>query len=123
MADSVFRAYPLYLNGKKVAEVASSTYEISTNNANQIGLEGVLGQSRGARETKIDFDTVVPIAGMQINIDDIIASEATVGLGVVVNGRMQLVSGTISGATYTSDSKEGTTKGKYSFMGGAPQLT
>lgn len=123
MADSVFRTYPLYIKGKKCAEVMSSTYEVTTNNANQYGIDGVLGQSRGIRETKIDFDTCVPVAGMQINIDDIIASEETVGIGVVVNGRMQRVSGTISGATYTGDSKEGTTKGKYSFIGGAPQLT
>lgn len=123
MADSVFRAFPLYLNGKKVAEAMSSTYEVTNNNANQIGIDGVLGQSRGVIETKIDFDAVIPIAGMQINIDAIIASGESVGMGVAVNGGFQIVSGTVTGVSYSSDSKTGESKGKYSFIGGAPQLT
>lgn len=123
MADSIFRASPLYLNGKKVAEVGTSTYEVMDPGTNQVGIEGVLGQSDGAVESKMDFDTVVPIAGMQINIDDIIASKARVGMGIVVNGRMQLVRGKITGATYSSDSKTGECKGKYTFIGGEPQLT
>lgn len=123
MADSIFRASPLYLNGKKVAEVGTSTYEVMDPGTNQVGIEGVLGQSDGAVESKMDFDTVVPIAGMQINIDDIIAAKTRVGMGIVVNGRMQVVRGKITGATYSSDSKTGECKGKYTFIGGEPQLT
>ena len=123
MADSIFRAAPLYLNGKKIAEVGSSTYEVMDAGTNQVGIEGVLGQSDGAVESKMDFDTVVPIAGMQINIDDIIRSKARVGMGISVNGGFQIVRGKITGATYSSDSKTGECKGKYTFIGGEPQLT
>ena len=123
MADQVFRAPPIYLKGKKVAEITDTTFEIMTNSANQYGIDGVLGQSRGIRESKLDFGTVVPIAGMEIDIDTIIANEETVGIGVVVNDKNQIVSGVISGVTYSGDSKTGECKGKYQFIGGAPSLT
>ncbi len=122
MADNIFRASPLYLNGKKIAEVGSSTYEVQDAGANQVGIEGVLGQSDGAVETTFDFDTVVPIAGMEINIDEIIRTKARVGMGIAVNGGFQIVRGKITGATYSSDSKTGESKGKYKFIGGEPQL-
>jgi hypothetical protein len=122
MADNIFRAPPIYLKGKKVAEITDTSFEIMTNNANQYGTDGVLGQSRGIIESKLDFGTVVPIAGMEIDIDTIIANQETVGIGVVVNGKNQIVTGTISGVTYSGDSKTGECKGKYQFIGGAPQL-
>ena len=103
--------------------MGSSTYEVMDAGTNHVGVEGVLGQSDGAVESKMDFDTVVPIAGMQINIDDIIKSKARVGMGISVNGGFQIVRGKITGATYSSDSKTGECKGKYTFIGGEPQLT
>lgn len=118
MAQSVFRSSPLYLNAKKVAEVSNSTEDRTVNSANQYGIEGVIGQSIGADEIKYDFDTVTPIQGMEIQIDDLIGVQVSIGL--LRNGRMALSAGIISTSNYTSDSKTGEAKGKFSFIGGAP---
>ena len=118
MANSVFRPNPLYLNGKKVAEVSTSTEDRTVNGANQYGIEGVVGQSIGADEIKVDFDTVTPIQGMEISIDDLIG--VPVSIGLFRNGRMAISTGLLMSSNYTSDSKGGESKGKFSYVGGAP---
>jgi len=120
MAQSVFRPNPLYLNAQKVAEVSNSNEDRTTNSANQYGIEGVVGQSIGADEIKLDFDTVTPIQGMDIDVDDLIGTQVSVGL--FRNGRMMLSTGVLMSSNYTSESKSGEAKGKFSFIGGAPVL-
>ena len=117
MAQSVFRPNPLYLNGQKVAEVSNSTEDRTTNSANQYGIEGVLGQSIGADEIKVDFDTVTPIQGMEIAIDDLVG--VPVSIGLFRNGRLAITQGVIMSSNYTSESKSGESKGKFSYIGGA----
>ncbi len=115
--SSVFRAHPLYINGKKVAEASDTTEDRTINAANQYGIDGVLGQSQGADETKIDFTMVIPVQGTEINIDDLLG--VPLSLGVLRNGRLALVDGILMSSNYTSTSKDGTSTGKFSFIGGA----
>jgi hypothetical protein len=118
MAQSVIRANPLLLNALKVAEVSNSSEARTVNASNQPGIDGIIGQAIGVDEVKIDFDTITPIQGMQIQIDDLIGVQVSIGL--FRNGRMALYTGVISGSTYTSDSKTGVATGKYEFVGGSP---
>jgi hypothetical protein len=115
---SIFRAHPIFLAGKKVAEASTTNEDRTINAANQVGIDGVLGQSIGADEVTVEFDTVVPVQGMQINIDALLG--VPLDFGVFRNGVMMLSNGIIHGSTYTSDSKTGESKGKYKFLGGAP---
>ena len=106
------------MNGLKVAEVSNSTEDRTVNSANQYGIEGVVGQSIGADEIKIDFDTVTPVQGMQLPVDDLIG--VPVSIGLYRNGVMALSQGIIMSSNYTSDSKSGEAKGKFTYIGGAP---
>ncbi len=115
---SVFRAHPLILNGKTVAEASNTTEDRNVNVSNQYGIFGVEGQAVGADETTIDFDLVVPVQGTQIDIDQLLGVPIT--LGVIRNGKLALVDGMLGGSNYTSDSKTGASNGKFKFMGGAP---
>jgi hypothetical protein len=117
---SLFRASPSFINAQKVAEISSTTEDRTINSANQYGIDGVIGQSIGADELKFDFDTVTPVQGMQIQIDDLVGIPITVSS--IRNGRMVLCDGIISTTNYTSDSKTGEAKGKFGFMGGAPRF-
>jgi hypothetical protein len=114
---SIFRPNPLYINSLKVAEVSNSTEDRTVNGSNQYGIEGVLGQSIGADEIKVDFDTVTPVQGMEISIDDLIG--VPVSIGLFRNGRLAITTGVIMTSQYTSDSKTGEAKGKFSYTGGA----
>lgn len=120
MAGSIVRSAPFYVNGLKVAEVSSSTEDRTVNTANQYGIEGVIAQSIGADEVKFSFDTVIPVQGMQLDLDELVGSP--VSLGSIRNGKMVLIDGVLSESNYSSSSKEGTTTGKWSFIGGAPNF-
>jgi hypothetical protein len=82
----------------------------------------VLGQSDGVIETKIDFDTCVPVAGTEIDLDSLILKRTRFSIGIPVNGRYEKVQGKMTGRSYSSDSKTGESKGKWSFIGGEPDV-
>lgn len=115
--SSVFRVHPIYINGEKVAEASDTSEDRNMNVANVFGTDGVLGQSIGAEETKVDFSTVVPVQGMEISIDDLLGVPLTIG--ILRNGRMMLADGMIASSNYSSSSQDGKSTGKFSFMGGA----
>jgi hypothetical protein len=120
---SVFRAQSIYWNGKKVAEVSGSTFDLNANSANQYGTEGVLGQSRGAQETKLSMDTVVPTQGHEIGFLLGLVNEETVTVSVLVDAHLCNVEGTLVSLSYTGKSKEGESTCKVEFIGGAATLT
>lgn len=117
---SIFRAAPGYINGKKIAEISNSTEDRNVNGANQYGIDGVIGQSIGADEVKFDFDTVVPVQGTEIDMDALVGVPITISS--LRNGKMMMCDGIITSSNYSSSSKEGTLTGKWSFIGGAPQI-
>lgn len=122
MANSRFRPAIISIQGKKIAEIANSTYTHDANDQNQIGIEGVLGQSDGADETKLEFDTVTSVKGHEALLKQIIAQKLTVTFSVQVDGGYDKFEGRIISRGYTSDSKTGECKGKFSCIGGAPTL-
>lgn len=117
---SVFRAHPLILNGRTVAEASNTNEDRNVNVSNQYGVFGVEGQAVGADETMIDFDLVVPVQGTEIDMDDLLGVPIT--LGVIRNGKLALVDGMLSSSNYTSESKTGQSNGKFKFTGGAPRF-
>ncbi len=122
MAQSRFRAARILLNGKKIAEVSNSTYTHRGNDANQFGLEGVLGQSEGIDETELDIDTVTPVKGHADNVKRMLVDKLDVQIQIAVDGGLETIDGRIIERGYTSDSKTGECKGKFKFVGGAPRL-
>ena len=122
MASNAFRAASVYLGPLKIAEITSNNYSIMPNVSNAYGSEGVLGQNIGAVETSFDFDTVVPTQGMEIDIPAIIMSSAAVTIGATINGGLHMVDGRFSEASFSSSTKDGTSTGKFKFIGGAPRL-
>ncbi len=121
MANSIFRAFPIYVEGKKVAEAMSSTYDTTDSGTNQVGLDGVEGQSDGVIESKIDFDVIVPVQGTTIKFSTYFFNRARVTIGIPIDGGYDSVEGKLTGRSYSSDSKTGECKGKWSFIGGEPQ--
>ena len=120
MANKIFRPFPIYFNSKKIAEIMSGTYDHTNGNADQVTIEGVAGQSRGAQESKVDFDTVCPVAGHEIDFSSAMLDEATITIGIAVDGGYDAVEGTLTGRSYSMDAKSGECKGKWSFIGGKP---
>ncbi len=120
MANQIFRAFAIIMQGKKVAEAMSSTYDNPNGSTQAYGLEGVLGQTDGIIETKLEFDTVCPIDGHEIDFATLFLNQTRVTVGIPVDGGYDASRGIISGRSYTSDSKTGECKGKWSFIGDKP---
>lgn len=122
MASEVFRPQSIYWKGKKVAEINKSTFEWMNNNANQYGTEGVLGQSRGAQECRVEMTTVTPVLGHEEDFANTLVSEETVTVGIFVDNTLKLSDGTLTGMTYDGDSKTGEQTCKITFIGGKPEV-
>lgn len=121
MANSLVLPAKVYYQDQKVGECSNATYTVMNNGANQYGLEGVIGQSLGAEECKVEMDVIVPIQGLASQLKDAIR-QPNVTVGVELDGALELVVGLFTERNYTSDSKTGELKGKFTFIGGAPNI-
>lgn len=122
MARSVFRAFPMYLGGKKVAEVRSGTYEVNNNDEAQVAIDGYVGHADGATLSNIDATLVVPVTGTQIDLDSIRKNRQYVQIGMPVNGKFQMMDARLTRAQYKWDSKNGQAEGDFHFEGGEPDF-
>lgn len=123
MARSIIRALPLYLDGKKVAEVSDGSYDIESGDEPQIATDGFIGLSDGATTTSATFNCIIPVAGMAVTVDNMILNKKYVSLGIPVNGKFHQVDGRVTSGNYTWDHKNGRCMGAFKFMGGEPALT
>jgi energy-converting hydrogenase Eha subunit C len=116
-----FQFVPIYLNNKKVAELEEIKCKFMTNSEQQTGTDAVLGESTGIVMMEGSFNTVIPVAGMQIQIVGILLSQAYVDIQLEIGGVVYKVEGKLIDGEVTSTSKTGVTKGSFNFRGGAPQ--
>lgn len=122
MADSRFRHYPVYVRNRKVAEMNAVAYDIESGDELQFGAEGVLGVSEGIPTVKLEGDCVIPVAGMKIDIISMLLSKQNVSVGIRVNGAMHKFTGHCTSANFSSSSRNGEARGKFVWIGGAPDV-
>lgn len=123
MSRSIIRPLPLYLDGKKIAEVSQGTYRIASGDEAQIATEGYLGHSDGATTTQVSPKCIIPVKGMQTTVDDVLINKRYVTMGIPVNGKFHQVDMRLVNAEYQWDFKTGACMGDFQFEGGAPELT
>ena len=123
MARGIIRAAPLYMNGKKIAEVSDGTYDISSNDESHITTDGYAGHSDGAATTKINANTIVPVKGMQTAVDDALVNKRYVSMSILMNGKIHQIDMRLVNGNYKWDFKSGSCAGSFSFEGGAPEIT
>jgi hypothetical protein len=120
MARGVFRAYPMYIGGKKVAEIHSGDNDVNNNDELVIGTDGVLGHADGATVTRITANAVIPVAGTEIDLDSIRKNRQYVQVDLAVNGKAQMCDMRLIAAKYSWDFKNGRADGSFTFEGGEP---
>ncbi len=122
MAHAIIRAFPLYYKGKKVAEIASGTYDVEPGDEPQYGSEGLLGYSDGTTISTIDTDCIIPVKGMGVTIVSDMLAKKYVSVGIFVDGKSHQMDMRITHASFTWDSKSGKAMGKFKFGGGSPDV-
>lgn len=119
-SKTTFRASPLYIDGRKIAEISDVTFTHESGDEPQFGIEGLLGYSEGADTTKISFKTVTPYAGHEKTLADYIRQKKYGTYGVFVDGKLEQIDGRMISRAYTSNSKTGTVTGDFEVTGGRP---
>ncbi len=122
MARNIIRAFPLYLNGKKIAEVSDGTYEVMSGDESHVATEGYFGHSDGATLTKCNPNCIIPVKGMQVTVDDLILNKRYFEIGLPVNGKFQQTTMRMVSASYKWDFKSGSATGTFQMEGGPPEL-
>jgi hypothetical protein len=115
-----FRAAPLYIKNKKVAEITEVTMTLTRGGEQQIGFEEVLGASVGVKTVEFSFKTVVPVVGMQIDLEGLLLGDEEFSIGFLAGGRTYKAPCLLDTATTSSTSKTGTTTGDYKAMNSGP---
>ena len=123
MGQAVIRVFPIYLNNKKIAEMTSNSYDINPGDEAQIGIDGLIGFSDGVTITKIDTDCIIPVKGMTTRIVDVMLKKQYCQVGIFADGKIHQIDCRVTHGNYSSDAKTGRAMGKFSFEGGAPDVT
>lgn len=118
----VFRAMPVYVNNKKVAEIEEASLKFMSNGEQQVGFEAVLGESTGIITCEGTFSTVTPAAGTEIDLLNLMLTQQYVGIGALAAGKTYKLEAKITEAEVKSTSKTGVVKGSFTFRSGAPQV-
>jgi hypothetical protein len=120
MAKVVIRNAPIYFKGKKIAEVETGSYEISSGDEPQFGTDGLLGHSSGAITTKITLNVIVPVAGISVTMTGALLAKEQVTMGILVDAKLHQIDMNPMSANFQTDSKAGKVTGAFEFNGGAP---
>jgi len=122
MARQIFRAFPVYANGKKVAEIRQGTYDVTNNDEAQVAIDGYQGHTDGATMSSVQATLIIPVTGTQIDFDSMRKTRQYVQIGMPVNGKFQMMDMRLVKAQYKWDSKNGQAEGDFTFEGGEPDF-
>src|SRR5690348_11780522 len=118
MARAIIRPFPVFVNGKKVAEIREGTYDTNNNDEAQVAIDGYLGHADGTTLTGIQATVIVPVTGTQIDFDTMRKTRQYLGVGLLVNGKIQQQDMRLVRTNYKWNSKNGQAEGDLSFEGG-----
>lgn len=122
MAKGEFRFNAIYVSGKKVAELKQTSIKFMANGEQQVGTEEVLGESDGIITSEANFDVIMPVGKMSVDVVAMVLNREDVEIGGIFNGNIYKTEGRFTECEVTSTSKTGTTEGKFPFRGGRPKV-
>lgn len=115
----IIRGSAVLWNGKKIAEVQKSNYQLNGNVTPEVGSEGFLGNSLGPIMSKLKLDCIVPVTGLTTRLN----VQQSGNLGVYADGKLHTIEATVDSATYDSDNATGKNTVAFEFSGGTPRIS
>jgi len=114
----------IYDGATKVAEMFKNKYHIGSGDEPAFGDEGFLGFTDGAITTTLEFDTVVPAAGMSFDPNDAMLNKRDLNISIgTLSGKVHQIEMRMTDADYDSDAKTGALNGSFKCSGGVPSVT
>lgn len=118
----VVRAFPIFINSKKVGEAHGVAFSLQPNRQRLYGAEGMLALSRGAVTCGVEVDMIVPVGGTSVDMLALLIQQKDVGVQLPIGGKtydvdMGFTDGNVNGNTET-----GVVNGKFTLQGPAPKI-
>lgn len=118
MAD--FRSYDIHVNGKLVAEMTACEREVM-NGSERIIASAVVAHTTGVTVLDLKISTIKPVAGMSVDIEDLVEKCTKVFVTYQHNGSLKKCEGVFVRARDKNEVKSGAVTGDYDFQGGTPE--
>ena len=123
MANLKFRVSPLYIGSKKVAEMMSASFEIDSNDEQELGVDAVLGFTEGIITGTVTCEACVPVDGESIDWTSLILNKTDVNVGFDIGGELLQATGRVTKLSDKTDSKTGKTSRTPNIIIGTPTAT
>ena len=122
MASPEIRMMAVYLNKRKAGTVNQVDYKINPNRAPQHTQDGVV-HSKGNIVTDITIDEVTPVGGSSVSaLIKTILNQEDIECGIVVAGKLHLVTMACTSVNFKSVSESGMSNGTMILSGAIPDI-
>lgn len=117
----IFRNFSVYAGTEKIGVMTGAGYDRKSGNELQIGDGVVLGVSIGVKTVELKIKTVVPYLGNNVltfleqNYRDNTPVQVNIG---ILNGVDHMVDLWVTECSYNTETKNGTTTGDWTLIGG-----
>ena len=118
MSNPTIRAFPIFYNGRKIAEANDNNANVKPGRTAMFAAEGYAAHSKGAVMFSLTSKIIVPVSGISVKaIEDAIAQK-DVEIGVPVAGKFIKSTAAITNLDMTSNTETGRCEGSITFEGG-----
>lgn len=123
MALPTIRHASVFVNSRKIGECFKSTTSLESGDERAFGDAGVSGFTDGAVTTELDFDTIVPMSGMAVDLANALLGKQNVEIQTgVIDGKIWSIEMRFQSAKYESDAVKGSLNGSFKLIGGQPTI-
>ena len=123
MSMPVVRAYPLFINTKKVGQVHGTNFSVMPNRQKLFGAEGFLTLSRGAVSCGVEVDFIEPVTGTDVDFIAQWILQQDVGVQLPIGGKQYVIDMGYTGGNVQSETETGVVRGRCTLEGGVPKIT
>lgn len=122
MAKNVVRNFSLFINGKKVGAAESSDYNLESGDELQVGDGEVFAVSEGVVTGSCTLNVIVPVAPtVTPTLLDALQNKKYIQLGLgLIEGKIHKVDARVKSGGWSTQMANGTLKGKWDLIFGAP---
>jgi hypothetical protein len=123
MAQPTVRAFAIYINDKKTATVNQQSASFMGGRTPVMGSEGYLAHSKGAIQTKLTLNDIVPISGSDLQaLEQKFLNQENVEIAMFIGGTVKRVEMAIVSLEFGSTTETGVASGTGQFEGGVPKI-
>ena len=112
----------VYVNGQLLAQARTARLRlISNNNRVYTMIGGMVGRSRGPRETEASVESAVPISGLEVDFRELLVNDADITMILVDGGKRIQADGWIDDVESTRDAQQPAAI-NFNFAGGPARI-